>query len=116
MITQLTLIILIIMILASNLRIASEYQRFAFFRIGRYFGLKGPGLIFMIPFIDRCFRISIGDQGQLINDSIGKFKEIELPVEYSERIYIGSKIKVYGFLNNKVQVGLESDQKREVKW
>lgn len=106
MIVQLTLIILIIMFLATNLRIASEYQRFVLFRLGRYFGLKGPGLVLFIPLIDQFFPISVGDQGQLTDDGIGKFKETEVPVDHNERIYVGSKIKVNGFLNNKIQVVL----------
>ena len=103
------------MFLAASIRVASEYQRFALFRLGRYFGLKGPGLIVIIPVIDKCFKISIGDQGLLIGNGIGKFKETEVPVEYTEKNYVGSQIKVSGFSNNKIQVVLASDQRHIVK-
>ena len=115
MIVQIVLVILIIIFLAASLKVASEYQRLALFRLGRYLGLRGPGLILIIPVTDKCFTISIGDQGLLINDGIGKFKEAEVPVEYNEKIYTGSKIKVNGFLNQKLQVILDSDQRRVVK-
>jgi hypothetical protein len=108
MIVQIVVIILIIMFLAASLKVASEYQRLALFRLGRYLGLRGPGLIVIIPGIDKCFTVSIGDQGQLINDGIGKFKDAEVPVEYNEKIYTGSKIKVNGFSNQKIQVVLDS--------
>lgn len=115
MIAQITLLLLIIMFLAAGLKIASEHQRLALFRLGRYLGLKGPGLVVIIPGIDKCFKISISNQGQLISDGIGKFKEAEVPVEYTEKIYVGSLIKVNGFLNNKVQVVSASDQRHVVK-
>ena len=115
MIAQIVLAVLIIMFLAASLKVASEYQRLALFRLGRYLGLRGPGLILIIPGTDKCFTIAIGDQGQLINDGIGKFKDVEVPVEYNEKIYTGSRIKVNGFLNQKIQVGLDSDQRRVVK-
>jgi hypothetical protein len=112
---QLVLIILIIMFLAASLKVASEYQRIALFRLGRYLGLKGPGLILIVPVTDKCCMISIGNQGQLINGGIGKFKDTELPVECNDKINIGSKIIVNGFLNQKIQVALDSDQRLMVK-
>ncbi|OPX99623.1 MAG: hypothetical protein A4E62_02571 [Syntrophorhabdus sp. PtaU1.Bin002] len=109
MAAQLLLIILIIMFLAMSLRMASEYQRFVLFRLGRYSGLKGPGLALFIPIIDRFFPISVGDQGQLSDDGIGKFGEIKVPVDHNEKVHTGSIIKVNGFLNNKIQVVLDTD-------
>ena len=116
MTVRLILIILIIIYLAASLRVASEHQRFALFRLGRYFGLKGPGVIIMMPIIDRCFQIAVGDQGLLIKDGIGKFKEAELPVDHSENISTGSRIKVKGFSNNKIQAALDADQRHVVKF
>lgn len=115
MIVQMTLLILVIMFLAAGLKIASEYQRLALFRLGRYLGLKGPGLIMIIPAIDKCFAFSIGDQGLLINDGTGKFKGAEVPVECNENICVGSRIKINGFLNQKIQVILDADQRRRIK-
>ncbi|MDI6742893.1 MAG: hypothetical protein QMD11_09140 [Smithella sp.] len=115
MIVQIVLVILIIMFLSAGLKVASEHQRLVLFRLGRYLGLRGPGLIVIIPGADKCFTLSIGDQGQLISDGIGKFKNSEVPVEYNEKIYAGEKIKINGFLNQKIQVILDSDQRRVVK-
>jgi hypothetical protein len=115
MIVQIVLVILIIMFLAASLKVASEYQRLALFRLGRYLGLRGPGLIVIIPVADKCFTISIGDQGQLINDGIGKFKGAEVPVECNENICVGSRIEISGFLNQKIQVTLNADQRRRIK-
>ncbi len=47
----LVLIIAAVVVLLSGLRIAQEYQRGVLFRLGgRYRGLKGPGLFWIIPF------------------------------------------------------------------
>lgn len=44
---------IIVVILLSGLRIAQEYERAIVFRLGRYQSVKGPGLYWIIPFIER---------------------------------------------------------------
>src|SRR5450432_1684833 len=52
--------VIIVAILLSGLRIAQEYQRGVVFRFGRYSGLRGPGLYWIIPLgIERAVRIDI---------------------------------------------------------
>ena len=41
--------VLLIALLLSGLRIAQEYQRGVILRLGRYVGLRGPGLYWIIP-------------------------------------------------------------------
>ena len=53
------LFILLILILASAIRILREYERGVIFRLGRLIGEKGPGLIFLIPLVDRMVRVSL---------------------------------------------------------
>ncbi len=53
------LLILLIIILASAIRVLREYERGVIFRLGRLIGAKGPGLIFLIPLIDRMVRVSL---------------------------------------------------------
>ncbi len=52
-------LILIVIILASAIRILPEYERGVIFRLGRVIGAKGPGVIILIPFIDRMVRVSL---------------------------------------------------------
>ena len=52
-------IILVIIIIASAIRILKEYERGVIFRLGRLVGSKGPGIIFLIPLIDRMVKISL---------------------------------------------------------
>ena len=51
--------IVVILILASAIRILREYERGVIFRLGRLIGAKGPGLIILIPFIDRMVKTSL---------------------------------------------------------
>jgi len=53
-------LIVLVIILLSGVRIAQEYQRGVVFRLGRYVGLRGPGLYWIIPLgIERAVTIDI---------------------------------------------------------
>jgi regulator of protease activity HflC (stomatin/prohibitin superfamily) len=51
--------IIIIIIIASSIRIIREYERAVVFRLGRLIGAKGPGLIILVPFIDRAVKVDL---------------------------------------------------------
>ncbi|MGD8403404.1 MAG: SPFH domain-containing protein [Anaerolineales bacterium] len=48
--------------IAQAIRIVPEYQRLVVFRLGRCIGQKGPGLIFLIPVVDRAVRVDLREQ------------------------------------------------------
>jgi regulator of protease activity HflC (stomatin/prohibitin superfamily) len=53
-------IVVVLAVLLSGLRVAQEYQRGVVFRLGRYLGLRGPGLYWIIPLgIERSVTIDI---------------------------------------------------------
>lgn len=53
------LLILILIILGAIVRIVREYERGVVFRLGRLVGPRGPGLILLVPFIERMQRIDL---------------------------------------------------------
>ena len=53
-----TIVVLFILLIASAIRILREYERGVIFRLGRLIGAKGPGLILLIPVIDRMVKVS----------------------------------------------------------
>jgi len=55
----LQIIAVLILILLSGFRIAQEYQRGVVFRLGRFHTIKGPGLYWIIPLIDRQQKVDI---------------------------------------------------------
>ena len=54
-----TIVVLIIMFLAAAIRILNEYERGVIFRLGRVIGTKGPGLIILIPIVDRMVKVDM---------------------------------------------------------
>lgn len=56
------IIVFIVMILSSAIKVLREYERGVIFRLGRLIGgdgIKGPGLILLIPVIDKMVRVSL---------------------------------------------------------
>jgi regulator of protease activity HflC (stomatin/prohibitin superfamily) len=55
----LALIILGILLISSAVKVLREYERGVVFRLGRAIGAKGPGLIFLIPIVDKMVRVPL---------------------------------------------------------
>src|SRR5262244_4545140 len=54
------IVVAVFLLLLSGFRVAQEYQRGVVFRLGRYVGLRGPGLYWIIPLgIERAMTIDI---------------------------------------------------------
>jgi len=53
------IIVLAVIVLTSSIKVIPEYERAVLFRLGRMVGVKGPGLFFIIPIIDRIIRVSL---------------------------------------------------------
>ncbi len=53
------ILVLVVIILSSAIKVLREYERGVIFRLGRLAGVKGPGLILLIPFIDKMVKVSL---------------------------------------------------------
>jgi len=53
------LVFLLISLLTYMVRILNEYERGVVFRLGRFVGVKGPGLVILLPFIDTMQKVSL---------------------------------------------------------
>src|SRR4030065_1991255 len=68
--TQLTIVLCLaggavvfaIILLASAMRVVAEYNRLVVFRLGRCIGAKGPGIVFLIPIVDRPVSVDLREQ------------------------------------------------------
>jgi regulator of protease activity HflC (stomatin/prohibitin superfamily) len=49
----------VLILLSAAIRIVQEYERGACFRLGRFVGLRGPGLVFLIPFVERMMKVDL---------------------------------------------------------
>jgi regulator of protease activity HflC (stomatin/prohibitin superfamily) len=52
-------ILFVVIILANAIRVLREYERGIIFRLGRLSGVRGPGVIFLIPIVDRMVKVSL---------------------------------------------------------
>ena len=52
-------LVIILWFLSSSIKIVKEYERAVIFRLGRLIGAKGPGIFFIIPFVDNMRRIDL---------------------------------------------------------
>ena len=59
LITPIAIVVLVIFFLSAALRILNEYERGVIFRLGRVIKAKGPGLIILIPVIDKMVKVSL---------------------------------------------------------
>ena len=49
----------VLIFIAMAIKIVAEYERGVIFRLGRLVGAKGPGLFFIIPFVDRMMKVDL---------------------------------------------------------
>ena len=59
MFTTIAIVLLVVLFLSSAIRILNEYERGVVFRLGRVIKAKGPGLIILIPVIDKIVKVSL---------------------------------------------------------
>lgn len=59
------IVVLLLLVLAASIRILREYERAVMFTLGRFTGVRGPGLILMIPIVQQMVRV---DQRTLVLD------------------------------------------------
>jgi len=58
-ITAIVILVIVFLIIISGLKILYEYERGVIFRLGRIVGVRGPGFIIVIPFLERMVRVSL---------------------------------------------------------
>ena len=51
--------IVVILLLAASLRVLREYERAVVFQLGRFWAVKGPGLIFLVPVVQQMVRVDL---------------------------------------------------------
>ena len=52
-------VVIFIFILTQVVKILNEYERGVIFRLGRLIASKGPGIIFIIPLVDKIMKVSL---------------------------------------------------------
>jgi regulator of protease activity HflC (stomatin/prohibitin superfamily) len=80
-------LVMVIIILSQAIKIVREYERVVIFRLGRLSGVKGPGIFFIIPIVDRVilmdlrvFTIDVKKQAIITRDNVSV--EVDAVVYY----------------------------------
>jgi regulator of protease activity HflC (stomatin/prohibitin superfamily) len=85
-------ILLLIVSLAAAIRVVREDKRLSVYRLGRYLGEKGPGLVLLIPFVDRGVIKELGSgedtPGQRLIGAVG---ETRTTVFTSGKVLLGDE-------------------------
>ncbi len=53
---------LVLIVLSQSIKVVREWERLVVLRLGRVVGVRGPGLVFLIPFLDRGIRVSLRER------------------------------------------------------
>jgi regulator of protease activity HflC (stomatin/prohibitin superfamily) len=99
--------VFLLILAVSSIKIAPESQRFVVYRLGRFVGLKGAGLIFIIPGVDKCAKINVGDRGELLAQDLARIKNADVPVRVEGRVEIGKTVRIQSFTERGAVVALE---------
>ena len=102
---DLVLLVLFFVIILGGIRIAHDNERFVVSAIGRYIGIKGPGLLYKWPnpSID-WVRVSLNDSGQYLGDGLATVNEAVFPVDFSESLNTGDAVRISSFASNNIAI------------
>lgn len=107
---------IVIWFILSRTKIINEHERFAVFTLGKFQGLKGPGLLLKFSGSEsQWIRLRLGDRGDLLSNEIGRFHDKDIPIVYYDKINIGSMIQINGFEVDKCKIISAPDQLRVLK-
>lgn len=59
LLSALTVVAVLVLLLVSGVKIVSEYERAVVFRLGRLTAARGPGIIYVIPYIEEMYRLDL---------------------------------------------------------
>ncbi len=100
---------LILVLLFQMVRIVPEYERLVIFRLGRVIGSRGPGLVILLPFVDRAVRVDLREQFREIPQQTAITKD-NAPIDIDFLIYwrvidpVASVVQVGDFVSAAVGI------------
>ncbi len=88
-------LLVLLIIVATAIRIVPENARLSIFRLGRYIGDRGPGVVMLLPFIDKAVRIDVNDQmqqAQAMQQMWGVIGETQTPVHSDGQVEVSGQV------------------------
>lgn len=95
----------ILIILTLGIKIANEHERFVVIAMGRFLGIKGPGLLLKMPGSQPTWiRIALNDKGQYLGDGLVKVNGAVFPANNTEGMTPGNSIVISSFSSGNISV------------
>jgi len=111
-----SLVLLALIFIVSRIKLAQDQERFCIFILGKYKGLKGPGIFYKFSGGEvKWVRLRLGDKGHLLSKNIARFQNNDIPIISHSKIEIGSNIQITGFENDKIIINQSLDQGKTIK-
>ena len=76
-----TISIFFVAIIFVAIRIVPEHQCLVIFRLGKFIGVRGPGLVILIPFIEREVKVDLREQAQKLSETFKTRDETQVVVD-----------------------------------
>ena len=108
------LIVIAAIMLAACIRIVPETERIIVYNLGRFAGLKGPGLLLKILGLEQWQRVKLGDSGEMTGPDRVRIANVDVPAIADSRLRLGAKVTITGFEKAAVRVDLDPELSRHV--
>lgn len=81
-----------VILLSASLRVVPENKRLSIYRLGRFIGEKGPGLVLVIPFVDRGVMKELGEASESPSRKlVGTVGESRTTVFTDGKVFLGGE-------------------------
>lgn len=81
----------------ASVRITSDRERLAIYRLSKFIGVRGPGVIFLLLGLDRCTKIRIGDTGVMASSNVAEIGGVKIPVQSNDPLFVTDPIIIDKF-------------------
>ncbi len=71
-----TFLIIVVILIISGIKILKEYERAVIFRLGRLVQARGPGVTYVVPFVERMIRVELRTAVSVEGDAAEKIIEL----------------------------------------
>jgi regulator of protease activity HflC (stomatin/prohibitin superfamily) len=74
-------LLVLFIIISQSVKIVQEYERRVIFRLGRLSGVKGPGIFFIIPLVDRVIKMDLSGSAQMQSEKLNEVPSCTLKAQ-----------------------------------
>lgn len=107
------LLLIIVVFLIARIKLVKDQERFAVVTLGKFSGLKGPGLLYKFSGREvQWVRVSSGNRGEVVSPGVVRVNGADVPITSGNDLSPGTFVRVSGFGHDRMDVVADSDQRR----